>query len=109
MVLAVVATGVLLLVVAYLMTNPAKARPFASGVSADPSRLRSDVESHLHRERLSGLDQLTAEYDFVANYSDNPFHHLLPPGKSTYNDNRCHNTWNDKKFLHRSLCSFTTP
>jgi hypothetical protein len=36
--------GVILLVGALVMTNPVKARPFASVVSADPSRLRSDVE-----------------------------------------------------------------
>jgi len=41
----VAVAGVLLLVVAMVMTNPVKARPFASGVSADPSRLRSDVEA----------------------------------------------------------------
>jgi hypothetical protein len=45
MLLAVAVAGVLLMVVAYLMTNPAKARPFAFGVSVDPSRLRSDVEA----------------------------------------------------------------
>ena len=37
--------GVLLLVAAMLLTSPVKARPFASGASADPSRLRSDVEA----------------------------------------------------------------
>jgi hypothetical protein len=37
--------GVLLLVAAIVMTNPVKARPFESAVSADPSRLRSDVEA----------------------------------------------------------------
>jgi hypothetical protein len=37
--------GVLLLVAATVLTNPVRARPFASGVSADPSRLRSDVEA----------------------------------------------------------------
>jgi len=36
---------VLLVVAATVLTNPVKARPFASGVSADPSRLRSDVEA----------------------------------------------------------------
>ena len=43
--MAVAVAGVLLLVVAYLMTNPAKARPFVSGVSADSSRVQSDVEA----------------------------------------------------------------
>ncbi|MCW8984890.1 MAG: M28 family peptidase [Thermoanaerobaculales bacterium] len=42
---AVAVAGVLLLAVALLMTNPVKTRPFASGVSVDPSRLRSDVEA----------------------------------------------------------------
>jgi Zn-dependent M28 family amino/carboxypeptidase len=37
--------GVLLVVAALVVTNPVKATPFASGVSADPSRLRSDVEA----------------------------------------------------------------
>jgi len=37
--------GVLLLVAVTVLTNPIKVRPFASGVSAGPSRLRSDVES----------------------------------------------------------------
>jgi Zn-dependent M28 family amino/carboxypeptidase len=37
--------GVLLLVAATAMTNPVKARPFAFGVSVDPSRLRFDVEA----------------------------------------------------------------
>jgi hypothetical protein len=45
MLLVVVVAGVLLLVGAMVMTNPVKAMPFASGVSADPSRLRSDVEA----------------------------------------------------------------
>jgi len=36
---------VLLVVAATVLTNPVKARPFASGVSADPSRLQSDVEA----------------------------------------------------------------
>ena len=40
-----VAVGVLLVVAATVLTNPVKARPFASGVSADPSSLRSDVEA----------------------------------------------------------------
>ena len=44
MLLAVAVAGVLLLGGALVMTNPVKARPFASGVSADLSRLRSDVE-----------------------------------------------------------------
>ena len=39
------AVGVLLVVAAMALTNPVKARPFTSGVSADPSRLRSDVEA----------------------------------------------------------------
>ncbi len=42
-VLAVVV--VLLMVAVVAVTNPVGARPFASGVSADPSRLRSDVEA----------------------------------------------------------------
>jgi Zn-dependent M28 family amino/carboxypeptidase len=42
---AVAVVGVILLVGSMLMTNPAKALPFASGVSADPTRLRSDVEA----------------------------------------------------------------
>jgi Zn-dependent M28 family amino/carboxypeptidase len=42
---AVAVAGVLLLLAALVMTNPAKAMPFASGVSADPSRLRLDVEA----------------------------------------------------------------
>ncbi|MCJ7756273.1 MAG: hypothetical protein MUP13_17060, partial [Thermoanaerobaculales bacterium] len=37
--------GVLLLLVVTLVTNPVTARPFAAGVSADASRLRSDVEA----------------------------------------------------------------
>jgi hypothetical protein len=37
MLLAVALAGVLLLVVAYLMTNPAKVGPFATDVSTDPS------------------------------------------------------------------------
>jgi hypothetical protein len=37
--------GVLLLVAVTVVTNPVKARPFASAVSADPSRLQSDVEA----------------------------------------------------------------
>ncbi len=45
MLLAVAVAGVLLLVAALVLTNPAKARRFASGVSADASRLRSDVEA----------------------------------------------------------------
>jgi hypothetical protein len=36
--------GVLFLVAVMVLTNPVKVRPFASGVSAAPSRLRSDVE-----------------------------------------------------------------
>ena len=36
---------VLLVVAATVVTSPVKARPFSSGVSADPSRLRSDVEA----------------------------------------------------------------
>jgi hypothetical protein len=41
----VAVAGVLLLVGALVMKNPVKAMPSASGVSADPSRLRSDVEA----------------------------------------------------------------
>ena len=41
----VAVAGVLLLVAALAMTNPVKARPSASGASADRSRLRSDVEA----------------------------------------------------------------
>ncbi len=37
--------GVLFLVAVMVLTNPVKARPSASGVSAAPSRLRSDVEA----------------------------------------------------------------
>jgi Zn-dependent M28 family amino/carboxypeptidase len=37
--------GVLLLVAVAVLTNPVRARPFVSGVLADPSRLRSDVEA----------------------------------------------------------------
>jgi len=40
-----VAVGVLLVVAATALTNPVKARPFTSGISADPSSLRSDVEA----------------------------------------------------------------
>jgi hypothetical protein len=39
------ALGVVLLVAAVALTNPVKARSFESGVSADVSRLRSDVEA----------------------------------------------------------------
>jgi Zn-dependent M28 family amino/carboxypeptidase len=44
MLLAVAVAGLIFLVAALVMTNPAKPRPFASGVAAEPSRLRSDVE-----------------------------------------------------------------
>ncbi len=37
--------GVLLVVAVVAVTNPVGERPFASGVSADPSRLQSDVEA----------------------------------------------------------------
>ena len=39
------ALSVVLLVAAIALTNPVKARPFTSGISADPSSLRSDVEA----------------------------------------------------------------
>jgi len=45
MLLAVAVAGALLLVAAIVITNPVKARPRSSDVSADPSRLRSDVEA----------------------------------------------------------------
>jgi hypothetical protein len=45
MLLVLTVTGVLLLVGALVMTNPVKPRPFASDASADPARLRSDVEA----------------------------------------------------------------
>ena len=44
MLLVVAVAGVLLLVAALVMTNPVGARPMTSNVSADASRLRSDVE-----------------------------------------------------------------
>ncbi len=40
-----VAVSVLLLVAVVVVTNPVKARAFEAGVSADPSRLRTDVEA----------------------------------------------------------------
>ncbi len=45
MLLVFAAVSVLLLVAVVVVTNPVKARPFESGVSADSSRLRSDVEA----------------------------------------------------------------
>ena len=42
---ALTATSVVLLVAAIALTNPVQARPSESGISADGSRLRSDVET----------------------------------------------------------------